>query len=595
MLPPLRQNNRVSSKEKVSSWILEQQHLAQSGVITNVDAPPSVRMSPAISTTSRSNIIQTPPKDHNINPLPPLRPSKRKTSYGGNQDQDPENDDSTDHSLRRSFASLLELRPAKRARNNPAPPPPPPPSQRRLANRTRTNTQATRSSRQVLRAPAEEENDATATAAPAEAAGLVQDKKDTFPFLELPLEIREKILNHFLVSDKPVYVKRLWTEQVRPTRRSTRGRGHCGKGEGIGEQTIETAILRTCRQMLVEGSNVLYSQNQFVYLLRDPLHAEVDFASMLADVQKEAPEETAGRGRRKRKADSQPSGGSYGLHQINVAKYGHLLRHLSIELEPNRSGKEYRELMEKALDVLASLDKRGRYLLAGQAVDEKTSRIFLNTLTITVSPENDKDQRPRRNPRSSAGSNQETSAPYSSAIELFGSKSGVMHALSRIDTNFLRINMHIDQDAQAEEEDEFAVNDHLMKEQRLKRGEEAEAALQFLRERMYEGFTNPDEAILSGLWEDNSAAVMRRKKERAEFEARLEGVDQPTKNVRRQSDDEEEESSSEEEDDDDDDDDYDSRPKKKSQRARARGRGRYGCSLLFSVRRGTDGLIACSS
>lgn len=127
-----------------------------------------------------------------------------------------------------------------------------------------------------------------------------------------------------------------------------------------------------------------------------------------------------------------------------------------------------------------------------------------------------------------------------------------------------------------------------MKEQRAKRGEEAQTALQTLKIRMYEGFENPDRVVVDGLWEDNSAADVRRKKNRAEFEARLEG------DVRRENDDEEESSSIEDSDEDEnDDDDYESRPKKR--KLTTRGRGQYGDSLLISVRRVADGLIVSRS
>lgn len=127
-----------------------------------------------------------------------------------------------------------------------------------------------------------------------------------------------------------------------------------------------------------------------------------------------------------------------------------------------------------------------------------------------------------------------------------------------------------------------------MKEQRAKRGEEAETALQTLKIRMYEGFENPDQAVADGLWEDNSAADIRRKKERAEFEARLEG------DARRQNDDEEESSSvGDGDEDENDDDDHESRPKKR--KLTTRGRGRYGNSLLISVRRVADGLVVSRS
>ncbi|EGO61164.1 hypothetical protein NEUTE1DRAFT_98304 [Neurospora tetrasperma FGSC 2508] len=590
---------------------------ALAGMMANVDSTRSIRMSPALSANIQSTRFETPPRNTQpLDLLPPLRPPKRTVSYGGNQDVDPENEDKNlDSSLRRRISSLLKIRPAKRTRNNPPPPPPPPPPQRRSANRRHADSQAVRSFRQVLRAPAIDEDVVTAEVLRAPAidedvvtAVSAQDGKDIFPLLMLPFEVREKILRYILVSDKPVYVKRLWTEQVRSIRRNTRGRGHGGNGDKSEEEyTNKTTILRTSRQMLAEGSLLLYSQNQFVYLLRDPIHAMVDFASMLKEAQKKSPKKIEGRNKRKRKADSQ-----YGLYEINIAKYGHLLRHLSIELEPNRSGTQYRELMEQALDVLTSSDRRGRYLLAGQIVDGKTPRIFLHTLTITVSPENDQGR-----PGSgsvSKNSSQESRSPYSSAIELFDSRSLVMHALSRIDTQFLRINMHINDGPHNDNEgdDEFAlntgtrkrhlettidmrflprhtkqVNDHLMKEQRAKRGEEAQTALQTLKIRMYEGFENPDRVVVDGLWEDNSAADVRRKKERAEFEARLEG------DARRQNDDEESSSNEDSDEDENDDDDYESRPKKR--KLTTRGRGRYGDSLLISVRRVADGLVVSRS
>ncbi|KAK3949655.1 hypothetical protein QBC32DRAFT_378141 [Pseudoneurospora amorphoporcata] len=563
MFPQPNRNSHIPSQHKVYRWLINQQQFMQAGAMASVDSPSSVRMSPALSTKTQSNIFQTPPRhSQHLDLLPPLRPSKRTASYGGHQDQDPEIDDSSDKFRRRRFSSLLEVRPAKRPRTNPLPPPPQPP--RNPANRRPTSAQPARAFRQVLRAPAVQED--------VEIAALDQPTETPFPLLRLPYEIREQILRHLLVSDKPVYVKRLWTEQVRSTRRSTRGRGHWGNGEGESQHTIDTTILRSSRQMLAEGSSLLYSQNRFVYLLRDPAHAQVDFASMLAEALKDSPKEVVSNGKRKRKADTQVTTGSYGLHEINIAKYGHLLRHLSIELEPNRSGKEYRELMERALDVLASFDRRGRHLLAGQVVDAKTPRIFLHTLTITVSPENDHNN--RRRSKNSPNGNPEPSTFSSSAIELFDSRSTVMHALCRIDTQFLRFNMHIDEDAHGEDDDEFAVNDHLMKEQRAKRGEEAVMALQTLKHRMYAGCENPNQAIDDGLWEDKNAADVRRRKERAEFEARLEGVDRPARDDAHGEDDDEEEAGSDEEtdEDDDDDDDYDSNPRKRKQSTRGRGR-----------------------
>ncbi|KAL2152475.1 hypothetical protein VTH82DRAFT_5659 [Thermothelomyces myriococcoides] len=237
-------------------------------------------------------------------------------------------------------------------------------------------------------------------------------------FFSLATEIRDKIYRHLLVSPKPIHVQHLWTE---PARRSTR-RGR--QGDDIQASTIDTKILAVCRRTALEGTRVLYSENTFFYLLRDP---EVVWSSNNG----RRNQRVAGRSQRERNGSG-----------INLAKYGHLIRHMVIELEPNRTETSYEKLMSAALESLApataeSLPSPPRPVCRP---------IYLHTLTITVSPLLQSGHRTMH----SSGPNSHDVAGregrFLTTVGFFNKGSPVLKALQRLKTDFLRINVHINSD-----------------------------------------------------------------------------------------------------------------------------------------------------
>ncbi|KAL2177910.1 uncharacterized protein P884DRAFT_277060 [Thermothelomyces heterothallicus CBS 202.75] len=279
----------------------------------------------------------------------------------------------------------------------------------------------------------------------AETTELVQSIASVTHFFSLATEIRDKIYRHLLVSPKPIHVRHLWTE---PARRSTR-RGR--QGEDIQASTIDTKILAVCRRTALEGTRVLYSENTFFYLLRDP---EVVMCSNGG----RRSQRIAGRSQREQNGPS-----------INLARYGHLIRHMAIELEPNRTEKSYEKLMSAALETLApataeSLPSPPRPVC---------SPIHLHILTITISP---LLQSSHRTARSSGPDNQDVvshEGRFLSTVSFFNRGSPVLKALQRLNTDFLRINVHVNSDIKngrsvgAETGDESSSSDDDMDDDNL--------------------------------------------------------------------------------------------------------------------------------
>jgi hypothetical protein len=391
-----------------------------------------------------------------------------------------------------------------------------------------------------------------------EAAVLLQSVESVTHFFTLATEIRDKIYRHLLVSPKPIHVQHLWTELAR---RSTR-RG--GRGDEI-EITIDTRILSVCRRTALEGTRILYSENTFLYLLRDP--EVVDSGSGGG----RRSQRVAGRARREREQDSR---------SINLAKYGHLLRRMTIELEPNRTATSYEMLMTAALETLAppgadSLPSPPRPLC---------SPIHLHTLTITVSPLFESINRTVRQ------GNQDVvihEGRFLSMVGFFSRGMPVLKALQRLNADFLRINVHVNSDVKDDrpgttanpwagqnaiqidgsddsgdddddESDASSVsaprprrrhlettidlrclprhlealsrepgplgqiwaNDVLMQEKRRKQGAEAEETMAHLRRHLEDACLRPESAM-RGIWEDHGAAERRRKEQQAKEDARF--------------------------------------------------------------------------
>ena len=376
-------------------------------------------------------------------------------------------------------------------------------------------------------------------------------------FKNVSEEIRNEIYRHLLVSNKPICVMGLWTESSRGSaRRGRRGR-HQQADEDADTNVIDTRILRVSRQAFIEGSRILYSENTFLYKLRDP-------QAVPADILTNGNTPFTTRGSRHRRLEVQAIG------NINFTKYAHLFRHLSIELESNRTEEKYEHLMVCVLDALVTPAEYGQLSRRTEhpAWFPKT-KIRLHSLTITISPAWEPVSRRRLN-----NDDLVVDGHSLSVARFFDEEHRVMRALKTINTNFLRINVHVpmsptrvdDTGDDTEDDDEDVEglqqpvastrhlettidlrfhprhlaskrrddlsktiwrNDKLIFEKRRQAGVVAEKSFTALRERIQAACLDPDDAILHGWWEDHVAAEVRREAFRARQLAKFDGVEEP--------------------------------------------------------------------
>ncbi|KAK4173290.1 hypothetical protein QBC36DRAFT_360335 [Triangularia setosa] len=239
-------------------------------------------------------------------------------------------------------------------------------------------------------------------------------------FHALPLEIRSKIYRLLLVSPKPIPVKDLWQEVIRTSTRRTTRRPAAGprpsrtttRVPAMGEEpspdfSLDPRILRVNKQSFHEGRFVLYGENTFYYLLRDPSAA--------------APR-TGGNRPRARRTDNNNN------NRINWGIYGHLIRNLEIEMERNRTGPEYQNLIRTALEKL---------VYGGTGVR-------LRRLTLTVSPlyesgeggdgEDSGEQQQQQ---------QQQGGKVLSVVGLFDKTNPMMRALKGIEVDWLRVCVNV--------------------------------------------------------------------------------------------------------------------------------------------------------
>lgn len=238
----------------------------------------------------------------------------------------------------------------------------------------------------------EDKGKAAGPACPAQAAPS--------PFLRLPFEIREGVYSLLLTAQGPIRVRKEWTCLSK-----AQARGHCGAG-------IQTAIMRTNRQISAECIPILYGNNVFEYELREAVdlsetrpeqeRVDADDGDNDADDEDEEDDddeyvEPAPRCRR-----STQNGNRHGnrnnarqaAHQnacapcscdpdehFNIVKFGHYFRHLRIVAKRDRSGPGYRERMAQ---VIAVFSKR------------EPPRARLHTLTIEIAPQRIADGAGRR-------------------------------------------------------------------------------------------------------------------------------------------------------------------------------------------------------
>ncbi|RYP12628.1 hypothetical protein DL767_011163 [Monosporascus sp. MG133] len=128
-------------------------------------------------------------------------------------------------------------------------------------------------------------------------------------FGRLPAEIRDEVFRQVLVWPRDIRVLRGWT-LVFPRQRPRLAAG--------------LALLRTCEVLRLQGTRILYGENTFLYLIRDPSDAHPATRPVLRGV--------------------------YGNSVIPVDRYGHLIRRVKVVVEANRMcGREYRDNFIKAV------------------------------------------------------------------------------------------------------------------------------------------------------------------------------------------------------------------------------------------------------
>ncbi|KAK4104866.1 hypothetical protein N658DRAFT_492965 [Parathielavia hyrcaniae] len=397
---------------------------------------------------------------------------------------------------------------------------------------------------------------ATPKADTIEASTLLQSVESVTHFFTLATEIRDKIYRHLLVSAKPVQVQRLWEELGR--RISPRNL----PGGDISSVPRDPRILTVCRRTAEEGARILYSENTFIYILRDP---EVVENAGNAGVRRSQ----RGRNRKEQERSS--------TKVINLERYGHLIRHLAIELQNNRTETSYEKLMSAALETL---------IPAGSPRLPSPPRppcgpIHLHTLAITVSPLFMTSQRAAR----AAGlGNQDAvlhEGRFLSMVNFFSRGAPVLKALQRVNVDFLRINVIVnsdikeghatgtaspwldltedeidDDDDDGDDSDEpnassehrrkrwhlettidlrclprhlqelaresrLWANDELMQEKRRQLGAEAAEKLTSLRRHIEYACLDPETAVRGEFWEEHGAAESRRRAQRAKEERRF--------------------------------------------------------------------------
>lgn len=242
--------------------------------------------------------------------------------------------------------------------------------------------------------------------------------KYVFKFLRLPAEIREEVYRYLLVSPKPVMVRAGW---MRMYEREKPG--------------LNTEILRVNQQINTEAVRILYSENVFLYRLRDPRNT----GSGVADIQGLAEDddrsevdtdyensqdfdyEVAPAGRRSSRKKTVPK------MDINVAKFGLLFRRLTIQAEYNRYDQNVMQSMAQAISVFTAQPGNGTKAYKDSAKDGKPRATNIHTFTVRVAPMSTSDS--------------------FTFVDFFKSDSPVNEALKRLSCQFIHIELlaqHLD-------------------------------------------------------------------------------------------------------------------------------------------------------
>ncbi|KAK7220379.1 hypothetical protein V2G26_008382 [Clonostachys chloroleuca] len=193
---------------------------------------------------------------------------------------------------------------------------------------------------------------------------VVQKGKKMRRIFPIPLEVREEIYRYLLRSNMPIAVFDGWKRVYKHGNTRQTGPAFTDR------PSLEISVLRLNKSFYPEAARILYSENTFLYRLRDPpaicpppvnLDALVAFDSPSStsgslegddpndgDYQEHDPQSSTrrARSRRKKKELDEP--------RINVGKFHHLFRHVIIEAEHNRFGDDTLRSMQEALEILVN-------------------------------------------------------------------------------------------------------------------------------------------------------------------------------------------------------------------------------------------------
>ncbi|KAK7427967.1 hypothetical protein QQZ08_005580 [Neonectria magnoliae] len=178
-------------------------------------------------------------------------------------------------------------------------------------------------------------------------------------FLRLPLEIRDKVYREILVVKFPILVRDGWR------------RIYARKRPGI-----DTAILRTSRQLYRETVRVLYGENTFLYRLRDaPSQCPVvNVEELSLNDAKDDDAEVLMHGF----TDDDVAGRN---DKIDIAKFGSYFRRLTVEAERNRYSEETQQAMAQAIQVFTTQPDGSTKACAGGV------KMNIHTFTIRIHPQ----------------------------------------------------------------------------------------------------------------------------------------------------------------------------------------------------------------
>ncbi|KAL6856507.1 hypothetical protein J3F83DRAFT_769671 [Trichoderma novae-zelandiae] len=191
-------------------------------------------------------------------------------------------------------------------------------------------------------------------------------------FMGIPTEIRLQIYRHILTVQKPIKVFGGWT-QVYWTK----------------DLQLSTSILRACRAVYEEACTVLYGANTFLYRLRDASARARDIDNLATDDSSRVVDDDSEHDDDDDDDDSDLDYEEEGDEEspavrekecsINIARYAHLFRKISIMAEANRHSGYTQEGMAAAINVFARK-------AAQDGTGWQAASYNIHTLTVCIMP-----------------------------------------------------------------------------------------------------------------------------------------------------------------------------------------------------------------